>query len=103
MTRLSASSRRRWSVALRALAATFGGYGLIWLLTAALSVLLPAALGMSRVDAVLAVTMSSFLIWAVTAMVVFNARSARRAWTGLLLAALVCMAGLMLVTGSPLP
>lgn len=94
---------QRWSVALRALAAILGGYGVIWLATAALSVLLPAVFDMSPVDAVLAVTMSSFLIWAVIAMAVFNARSARRAWAGLLLAALVCMAGLMLVTGRPLP
>jgi hypothetical protein len=101
--RFSVPARHRWSVLLRALAATVGGYGFVCLLTAAISVLLPAAFGVSPVDAVLGVTMGSFLFWALIVMAVFHARSARRAWTGVLLGALICSAILMLVTGKPLP
>ncbi len=99
----SSASRHGWSIASRAAAAILGGYGVIWLLTAALSMLLPAILGVSPFDAVLGVTMSSFLIWALIAMAAFHARSARRAWAGLVLAALACMGVLMLITGRPLP
>jgi len=103
MKRLSRSANWRLSVASRAVAAILGGYGYILLLTAALSLLLPAAFGVSRVDSVLAVTMSSFLVWAIIAMTVFHARSARRAWSGLLLACLPPMAILFFLTGRLLP
>lgn len=100
---LSPAARRRWSVTSRALAAILGGYAFIWLLTAALSLLLPRAFGMSPFDAVLAATMSSFLVWAVIAMAAFHARSARRPWAWLLAGGLACMCLLWLLTGRPLP
>ena len=99
MKGLSPSLNWRLSVASRALAAIVGGYGFILLLTAAGSLLLPVAFGVSSLDSVLAVTMSSFLIWAVIAMAVFHARSAFHAWAGLLFASLPLMLILLLLTG----
>jgi len=103
MMRLSPSANWRLSVASRAVAAILGGYGFIWLLTAALSLLLPAVLNISPFDSVLAVTMSSFLIWAIVAMAVFHARSARRAWAGLLFASLPFVVVFFVLTGRLLP
>lgn len=103
MSSLSPAARRGWSVAARAIAAILGGYGFIWLLTAAMSLLLPVVSGMSRFDSVLTATMASFLTWAVVAMVVFHARSARRACAGLLLGCMTCMLALFLMTGRPWP
>lgn len=96
------SPARRWSIAARAAAAIIGGYGFIWLFTAAMTLALRAA-GLAAADAVLAVTMSSFLIWAVIAMAVFHMQTARRAWAGLLLGGAGCIGVLFLLTGRLLP
>jgi hypothetical protein len=68
-------------VASRALAAIGGGYVLAALSAAALAVFLPLA----RVDAALTATMLSFLVFACAVIWVFAARTATRAWVGLLL------------------
>ncbi|MDZ4370770.1 MAG: hypothetical protein U1C74_05025 [Phenylobacterium sp.] len=90
-------------MASRAVAAILGGYAFIWLLTAATTLLLTRVLGASPLDSVLAVTMSSFLIWAVVAMAVFHARSARRAWAVLLLGGFASALVLLVMTGRPWP
>ena len=82
----------------RALAAVAGGYGLAALSAAALAVFLP----LSRADATLTGTMLSFLVFAGAVVWVFAARSATRAWVGLLLpaAALGLALGLNHITGA---
>ena len=92
-----------WPVTARAAAAILGGYGFIWIWTAAFTLLLPRISGMSPFDAVLAVTMSSFLLWSIIAMAVFHARSALRAWAWLLAATAASMLLLFLLTGRLLP
>jgi hypothetical protein len=92
-----------WEIASRTVAAIAGGYGFIWLMTPALSLLLPRVMDITPFDSVLAVTMASFLVWAIAAMAVFHARSVIRAWTGLLLGSIVSMAILFLLTGRLLP
>ncbi|MFY9479798.1 MAG: DUF3649 domain-containing protein [Aquabacterium sp.] len=81
---LSPSARHRWMVASRALAAIGGGYVLAALSAAALAVSLPLA----RVDATLTATMLSFLVYACAVVWVFAARTAGRAWLGLLVPSL---------------
>jgi hypothetical protein len=71
-------------VASRALAAIGGGYVLAALSAAALAVSLPLA----RVDATLTATMLSFLVYACAVVWVFAARTAGRAWLGLLVPSL---------------
>lgn len=61
------------------LAGTLGAYGLTSLATAALAQLL-AGSGMTRVKAVYAATLGSFLLFAVIVMAVPNARITLRAW-----------------------
>lgn len=78
---LTPAARHRWVVASRALAAILGGYGLAALSAAALAVFLP----LSRADATLTGTMLSFLVYACAVVWVFAARTATRAWLGLLL------------------
>lgn len=78
----------RWGVASRAIAAIVGGYAFTWLYTGAFALLLRHVWALARVDAVLTATMVSFLVYTVAAIAVFYARSAMRAWIGLLLAAL---------------
>lgn len=80
-------ARHRWSVASRTVAGTLGAYAVTALATVALSLVL-AALGMVRVEAVTAATLASYAIFACVAMTVFHARSAGRAWLGLVAAAL---------------
>jgi hypothetical protein len=77
----------RWSVAARTLAGTLGAYALASLITVALSLAL-ARLGMVRVEATTAATLASYAIFAAIAMSVFHARSAAKAWLGLVIAAL---------------
>ncbi|WP_245593419.1 DUF3649 domain-containing protein [Azospirillum halopraeferens] len=69
-------------VAARIVAALFGGYAL-----AALSGVAVLALPVSKLQAVIAGMLASFLIWAGAVVWVFAARSAARAWAGLLIAA----------------
>jgi hypothetical protein len=67
----------------RTVAALFGGYALAALVSVA-----ALALPMSRPQAVLTGMLTSFLIYTGAVIWVFAVRSARRAWAGLLLAAL---------------
>lgn len=108
MSSSSASKRRpspdaRGVVSLlaRAVAAVVGGYLLSVGATIALTVLL-SWLGVSMVEAVLGGTMASFLLYAVIVMAVFHARTARRAWLGLLVAATPCgvVIALGMITGN---
>lgn len=81
----------RLGVALRAVAAIGGGYVLASLCAASLSVMLP----FSRPEASMTGTLASFVVYACAAMWVFAARTALRAWLGLLAAAVPF--GLMLL------
>lgn len=74
------TSSYRLSVASRALAAIVGGYALTALAIAALAIFLP----LSRADASLTATMSSFLIYACVVIWVFATRTAWRAWAGII-------------------
>lgn len=66
----------------RIVAALFGGYAL-----AALTSLAAVALPIERTQAVLAGMLASFVVYAGAVIWVFAVRSARRAWAGLLAAA----------------
>ncbi|UGV26774.1 DUF3649 domain-containing protein [Rhodopseudomonas boonkerdii] len=66
----------------RIVAALFGGYAL-----AALSSIAVLALPMDKVQAVIAGTLASFLVYAVAVIWVFAVRSALKAWTGLIVVA----------------
>lgn len=76
--------RAAWLGALvsRIVAALFGGYGL-----AALASVAALALPLDRPQAVLTGMQASFLVYAVAVIWVFAARSAWRAWSGLLIVA----------------
>ena len=84
---MSAGLRYRLGVASRAVAAIAGGYGVAALSAAALALCLPAAFGMARSEAAMTGTLASFLVFAIAVMWVFAARSAWRAWIGLVIAA----------------
>jgi hypothetical protein len=79
--------RYRLGVAARAIAAILGGYGIAALFAAVLALCLPAAFGMARSEAAMTGTMASFLVFALAVMWVFAARTALRAWSGLVIAA----------------
>lgn len=66
----------------RIVAALFGGYAL-----AALSSVAVLALPMDKVQAVIAGTLASFLVYAGAVIWVFAVRSALKAWIGLIAAA----------------
>ena len=66
----------------RIVAAIFGGYAL-----AALTSVAALALPMARPQAVLAGMLASFVVYTCALIWVFAVRSARRAWAGLLVAA----------------
>ncbi|SCX70917.1 DUF3649 domain-containing protein [Variovorax sp. EL159] len=84
---MTASVRYRLSVASRAIAAIAGGYGVAALSAAVLALCLPAAFGMARSEAAMTGTLASFLVFALAVLWVFAARSAWRAWSGLVIAA----------------
>jgi hypothetical protein len=88
----------RWALTSRVLAAVVGGYLFTSLVTLAVSLLLPL-LGVPRAQGVLAATMGSFLVYAAVILAVFHARSAWRAWRGLLLASV--LPGLVLLRHLP--
>ncbi len=67
----------------RIIAALFGGYAL-----AALTSVATLALPMSKINAVLTGMMLSFLVYVGAVIWVFAVRSARRAWVGLIIAAI---------------
>jgi hypothetical protein len=75
----------RWSLVSRVTAAIAGGYVLTSLLAIALALLL-TVFGMNKAEAVLAITMASFLMYALIVMAVFHAATATRAWLGLAIA-----------------
>jgi hypothetical protein len=77
---LSAEAAYRLSVFSRVLAATVGAYLLANIVTAALTFLLPMATSMAYLVGV----QSSFLVCSIAILWVFSARTARKAWLGLL-------------------
>lgn len=85
----------RLGVASRAVAAIFGGYAL----TAAAIALLAIWLPLARAEAVLTATMLSFALYAAAVIWVFAARSAWRAWFGMLVPTIV-LGSLLLLTRS---
>lgn len=82
-----------WPLLSRILAAVVGGYALTSALTVLAALALPV-LGVSAVEALHAVTMTSFLLYAAIIMAIFHASSATRAWLGLM--AVAVPAGLIL-------
>jgi hypothetical protein len=86
MTQRRGSSWREGGAVLsRLLAALLGGYGVSALLAAVLALRLP----LERSEAMLVGTLLSFLAYALAVMWAFAARHALRAWTGLLVQALL--------------
>ena len=93
---MSQITRYRLMVASRILAAVVAGYAL----TSAASILLALLLPIPKAEAVLASTMLSFAIYAGVVIWVFQARSATRAWLGLLVAlAVLTLACWLLMPG----
>ena len=81
MARSATTAADRVGIASRAVAALVGGYAFATVAGVFLSRVLP----MARADAVLAATLASFGIFAAAVIWVFAARSAMRAWLGLLI------------------
>lgn len=81
----------RWQVASRVLAAAAGGYGVSALAMSLLARALPTV-GVSPAVAVLAATLSSFVLYPLIVLGVFSARGAGRAWGALALAGALCAA-----------
>lgn len=92
LPRSSDGLRYRLGVASRALAAIVGGYVLAALAAAVIAAYLPA----TRVEAALTGTLASFPVYAAAVMGVFAARSAARAWAGLLLSGALLGAALLI-------
>lgn len=82
------SRRYRLAVASRALAAIFGGYGL----AAAFCVCLALTLPLDKSEAAIAGGVLGFIVYCAAVIWVFAARSALRAWAGVLLPALALAA-----------
>jgi len=80
---MKADMQRRLAVTSRIIAGAVGGYALTSLIAIALLLVLQR-LGMAKDEALLAPTLGSFVIYAVIVMTVFHARSATRAWLGLI-------------------
>lgn len=76
----------RLSVLSRVLAAVIGGYAFATVLSILLSRLVP----MPRAEAVATGMLLSFAIYAAAVLWVFAARTAYRAWSGLLLPTMLC-------------
>jgi hypothetical protein len=95
---LEAARRTGWLVS-RIAAALFGGYAL-----AALGSVAALALPMAKTEAVLTGMLASFAIYAGAVIWVFAARSASRAWIGLMVAALpLCLAAWFVCSASAGP
>jgi hypothetical protein len=77
----------RLSVAARAVVAVGGGYLFVSLLTIAAALLLPR-FGINQAQTMLAMSMASFVVYAVIIMAVFHARSIMRAVVALAIACL---------------
>ena len=78
-----------WPLIARILAAAPGGYALTALITLVLSLLMHR-IGIGKAEAVLTSTMTSFLLYTGIIMAIFHTRTARRAWIGLIIAAVPC-------------
>ncbi len=98
---MTAGVRHRLGVASRAVAAIAGGYVVAALSSVVLAICLPAVFGMARSEATMTGLLASFAVFALAVMWVFAARTARRAWLGLVAAAAVLglLAWLMHATG----
>ena len=94
---MSSTPQQRLSVASRVVAAVAGGYAFANVIGIFVSRVLP----MPRADAVLAMTLLSFALYAAAIIWTFAARSARLAWTGLLIPIALCGALAWLVGVSP--
>ncbi|MGY1489093.1 DUF3649 domain-containing protein [Methylobacillus pratensis] len=93
---MSETARYRLAVASRIVAAVVAGYAL----ASAVSILFALLLPVSRAEAVLASTMLSFAVYAGIVIWVFHARSATRAWIGLLVPlAVISLACWLLMPG----
>lgn len=91
------STRYRWMVASRALAAIVGGFVLTSLATAVGSLLLPLVSSTPRAQAVLITTLLSFVLWTCVALWIFSTRSAARAWLGIAIPSVVLGVALILL------
>ncbi|WP_462379251.1 DUF3649 domain-containing protein [Pseudomonas sp. Marseille-QA0892] len=80
MTVKTSGWRYRGAVLARAMAASVGGYGL----AAAFAVFMARALPLDRAEAVLAGAIPSFLVYCAAVIWVFAARTAWRAWIGVI-------------------
>lgn len=74
-------------IAVRAVAAVLGGYGVAFAATAMLALVLP----LPPADAVTVATLLSFVIYIAAALWAFAARTAVRAWLGLTAVAAGCL------------
>lgn len=90
----SKSKGRCLDVALRSAAALFGGYALAGAATSALAL---ALRNQPREEAVFLATLPSYLLWAGAVVWVFGARTALRAWLGLLVPGLLCALAIWLL------
>ncbi|MFL9877163.1 DUF3649 domain-containing protein [Herbaspirillum rhizosphaerae] len=88
---LNPALRYRLAVASRAVAAIGGGYALSAMAAALLAILLP----MAPAEAVITATLLSFIVFCCAVLWVFAARTAWRAWAGIVLPGAVL--GLILV------
>ncbi|MBB2202313.1 DUF3649 domain-containing protein [Gluconacetobacter tumulisoli] len=88
-------TRRHLAIAARTVAGVAGGYGVGSLVAIVAACWLP----LSRADAATAGTLLGLLAWPPVVMACFYARSATRAWTGLLLLAVPLGGAAMQATG----
>jgi uncharacterized membrane protein YccF (DUF307 family) len=89
-----------WSVASRVIAAIGGGY----LLASLMSVVVARALPLPQATAVMTGMLLSFLFYASSALWVFAARTATRAWLGLVVPGVVlALLAWWLAPGLPVP
>ena len=88
------SGAYRLGILSRVLAASLGGYALAALLSSVLALALPHVAGVSRANSVLTASLLSFVIYTVIALWVFCARTALRAWLGMM--GLAAIAGVLL-------
>ena len=94
--RTSVPARYRVAVVSRLLAATLGGYTLTALLVSCVA----QCLTMARAESVLAASLPAFLIFTATILWAFAARSASKAWLGLIAPCLALAACLFWLRGN---
>lgn len=82
-------TRAAWPTISRITAALLGGYLFTYAFTAAMARLLP----LDKVDALIAASLASFLIYTLAILWAFGCRSACRAWAGMALAVPLAMIG----------